>query len=85
MSLDKSVIFSSVLSLSLEHSTLWVSPGSNLSSYKTSWPYILVTSKKNRSTSRLELRKFVKSLGSSSVDGNMMVEYEMAIRRYSKK
>lgn len=82
MSLDKSVILSSVLSLSLEHSTLWVSPGSNLSSYKT-WPYILVTSK-NRSASRLELRKFVKSLGSNSVDRNMMVEYEMAIRRYSK-
>lgn len=74
---------SSVLSLNLEHSTLWVSPGSNLSSYKT-WPYILVTSKKNRSASRVELRKFVKSLGSSSVDGNMMVEYEMAIRTYSK-
>lgn len=83
MSLDKSVLLSSVLSLSLEHSTLWVSPGSNLSSYKT-WPYILVTSKKNRSASRLELRKFVKSLGSNSVDRNMMVEYEMAIRRYSK-
>lgn len=82
MSLDKSVLLSSVLSLSLEHSTLWVSPGSNLSSYKT-WPYILVTSK-NRSASRLELRKFVKSLGSNSVDRNMMVEYEMAIRRYSK-